>query len=484
MGAVVGPRHGRGALARMPAGAERDALAERLDRARDLWPSVRRLPLAGGPVPAELAPWYHDWLDHHGYDGYWASVDSAAQAHRIRVPVLQVGGYHDPFMPGQLAVGHALTSHPDPFVRENSRSVLGPWTHSSYMSNATTFTGSRNWGPAADSSWRTMTPLLLDWFDPWMKEPGERPAAEPRVRYFVMGEGAWRTSDTWPPPATPLTLYLRGGGAANGASGDGVLSTVDPAPDEPGDSFRYDPLDPVPTRGGATLAPVELGGEGIQDQTPIEERHDVLVYTSPVLSAPVLVAGRVTLTLYAASSAVDTDFTAKLVDVEPGGFRANISEGIVRARHRAGFDHDELIEPGRVYELTVRLFDVAHSFGAGHRIRLEVSSSNFPRFARNLNSAVHPHAAGPDDVVVAVQQVFHNSAHPSHLALPVLPAASRTNRGPGRAGPAALLRPGRHPLAGRPPPDQPAQRASAGPGRPTPAGPARRHSRSGLRVAR
>jgi putative CocE/NonD family hydrolase len=255
-----------------------------------------------------------------------------------------------------------------------------------------------------------------------MKDRDERAPAEPRVRYFVMGKGAWRTSDTWPPATTPLTLHLRSGGAANGAHGDGVLSTVDPAPDEPGDGFRYDPLDPVPTRGGATLAPAELGGEGIQDQTPVEERPDVLVYTSPVLRAPVLVAGQVTLTLYAASSAVDTDFTAKLVDVEPGGFRANICEGIVRARHRAGFDRDELIEPGKVYELTVRLFDVAHSFDAGHRIRLEVSSSNFPRFARNLNSAVHPHVAGPDDVVVAVQQVFHNSDHPSRLVLPVLPA--------------------------------------------------------------
>lgn len=411
---------GAGRLARLPAGPERDALAERFAAARDPWPSARRLPLTGGPVPAELAPWFHEWLAHRTYDDHWARVDSAAQAHRIKVPVLQVGGYFDTFMPGHLAVSRALQSHPDPFVRDNSRNVLGPWTHTSYMSNRPTSTGSRDWGPAADSGWRTMTPLLLDWFDRWMKPPAPRPPAEPRVRYFVMGEGTWRTSAAWPPPSTPLTLYLRGGGSANGAHGDGTLSTVPPPPGEPRDTFRYDPLDPVPTRGGATLAPAELGGDGIQDQTPIEERPDVLVYTSPALPDPIRIAGPVTLTLYAASSAVDTDFTAKLVDVEPGGFAANVSEGIVRTRHRHGFDHDDLIDPGTPYELTIRLFDVAHSFAPGHRIRLEVSSSNFPRFARNLNTAVHPHDAGPDDAMTAVQQIFHDGDRPSCLTLPVL----------------------------------------------------------------
>ena len=408
---------GAGRLARLPVGAERDVLAQRLERARDGWATARHLPLTDGPIPAELSPWYEEWLAHATYDEYWAAVDSAAQAHRITVPVLQVGGYYDVFMPGQLAVDRALATHPDQRVREGSRAVLGPWTHSSYLGNQTTSTGSRNWGPVADSSPRSMTPLLLDWFDTWMAGIAEAPGT-PRVRYFVMGEGTWRVADRWPPPSTPLALHLRGGGAANTASGDGTLSTVPAGPDEPADSFRYDPLDPVPTCGGATLAPVELGGDGIQDQSRVEARPDVLVYTTEPLAAEVVVAGRIELILYAASDAVDTDFTAKLVDVEPEGFCANISEGIVRARHRDG--GDELLEPGTVYEFTIRLFEVAHAFRAGHRIRLEVSSSNFPRFARNLNSAVHPHRATAADAVIATQRVLHTSAHPSRLVLPTL----------------------------------------------------------------
>jgi hypothetical protein len=411
-------------LARLAEGGARDELAVRLAATRDLWAAVDRLPLTEGLVPRELAPWYYDWLEHRTYDEYWQSVDSAAQADQIRVPVLQVGGYYDLFVPGQVAVHHALMNHPDARVREGSRCVLGPWTHNSYLMHRETRTGVRNWGPLADSGPRMLTPLMLDWFDRWVRGDDSRATELPPVRYFLMGTKQWRTATEWPPPEVrERTLYLHSGGRANTATGDGTLSESPPSTPAPSDSYLYDPLDPVPTTGGATLAPEELMPEGIQDQSAVETRADVLVYTSEHLGAEVSIAGAPVVTLHVTTSCVDTDFTAKLVDLEPSGFCANVAEGIIRMRHRNGFDRDELIEPGEPYELTIELLDVAHTFAAGHRIRLEVASSNYPRFARNLNSAIHPHDAGPEDAQVAVQHVLHDAAHASRVRLPQLPVS-------------------------------------------------------------
>jgi putative CocE/NonD family hydrolase len=200
--------------------------------------------------------------------------------------------------------------------------------------------------------------------------------------------------------------------------GDGVLDTKSPGT-EPADDYVYDPFDPVPTTGGRSMIDVL---PGVEDQAQVEERQDVLVYTTPRLAEPVAITGPVSVTLHASSSAPDTDFTAKLVDVEPGGYCANIAEGIVRARYRNGRDREEFLEPGEVTEFHIDLWDMAHTFQPDHKIRLEISSSNFPRFDRNLNSRVTPALGSAEDSQKAVQQVFHDSLHPSHLSLPVVPA--------------------------------------------------------------
>ena len=230
-----------------------------------------------------------------------------------------------------------------------------------------------------------------------------------------MGENVWKETDSWPPAHTVVPYYLHSAGQANSRMGDGVLDTEPPGT-EPPDSYVYDPFDPVPTAGGRSMIDVL---PGVENQAQVEERQDVLVYTTPRLAEPVAITGPVSVTVYASSSAPDTDFTAKLVDVEPDGYCANIAEGIIRARYRHGCDREEFLEPGKVTEFCIDLWDMAHTFQPDHRIRLEISSSNFPRFDRNLNSRVTPALGSAEDAQKAVQQVFHDAPYPSRLSLPV-----------------------------------------------------------------
>jgi len=233
-----------------------------------------------------------------------------------------------------------------------------------------------------------------------------------------MGENVWKEARSWPPAHEPVHYYLHSAGRANSRMGDGTLDTQPPQ-SEPRDSFVYDPLDPVPTCGGRSMVGVPTG---VENQAEVEMRQDILVYTTARLAEPLALAGPITVTLHASSSAVDTDFTTKLVDVEPSGYCANIAEGIVRARYRNNREHAEFLEPGRVTEFTIDLWDVAHTFQANHCVRLEISSSNFPRFDRNLNSKVTPALGSAADAQKAVQQVFHDARYPSRLTLPVVKA--------------------------------------------------------------
>jgi len=231
----------------------------------------------------------------------------------------------------------------------------------------------------------------------------------------VMGTNQWRDEYEWPLARTRYTpCYLHSRGKANSLHGDGTLS-FEPPTEEPADHYRYDPAEPVPTCGGNTLIiPV-----GVKDQREIEARHDVLVYTGGPLEKPLEVTGPVKVVLYASSSAPDTDFTAKLVDVRPDGYAQNISDGIVRARYRESAMTPKLLTKGEVYELTIDLWATSHVFLPGHRLRVEVSSSNFPRFDRNLNT-------GGDQATetrweVADQTIFHGPRFRSHILLPVIP---------------------------------------------------------------
>jgi hypothetical protein len=242
---------------------------------------------------------------------------------------------------------------------------------------------------------------------------------EKPVRVFVMGRNVWRDEDDWPVArAVETRYYLHSGGKANSAGGDGALSAAPPAA-EPPDSYADDPENPVPTLGGPVLGDTERYPPGPLDQRKVEGRSDVLVYTTPAFEKDVEVIGPVSLELHVSSSALDTDFTGKLVDVAPDGTAINLTEGILRARYRTSMGKAELMTPGAVTKLRVDLWSTANVFLAGHRLRLEVASSSFPRFDRNPNTGASPEAGGKG--VVATNVIYHDRDHPSALILPVLP---------------------------------------------------------------
>jgi putative CocE/NonD family hydrolase len=262
--------------------------------------------------------------------------------------------------------------------------------------------------------------ICLRFFDRWLKGMANGVDEEAPVRIFVMGRNVWRDEMAWPlARARAVPYYLHGGGHANSLRGDGTLSPEPPG-DEPPDSYLYNPRDPVPTRGGGLCCYPAALAPGAFDQRPVEERSDVLVYSTPPLDQPVEVTGPISATLYAATSAPDTDFTAKLVDVAPDGFARNLTDSIIRARYRESRERASLVEPGRVYAYTIDLWATSNVFLAGHRIRLEISSSNFPRFDRNLNTG-RP-IASETEMRPALQTIFHDGARPSRVTLPVVPA--------------------------------------------------------------
>jgi putative CocE/NonD family hydrolase len=290
---------------------------------------------------------------------------------------------------------------------------MGPWAHLfPYDLPTSRGTGDIEFGGAALIELRR---TLLRWFDYWLKDIDTGIMDEPPVRIFTMGENRWQQLDSWPPVKMhPIRFYLHSAGAANSGLGDGTLSPTPPS-DEPCDTYRYDPDDPVPTLGGTNLV-IPLG---VADQRPAEERSDVLVFTSQVFDRSLEITGPVTVELWAASTAVDTDFTAKLVDVWPDGYAQNLLDGIIRARYRDSATVPTFIEPNIPYRYVIDLWATSNVFLPGHRIRLEVSSSNFPRFDRNLNTS---DAFGDGiSVTTATQTVFHQRGMESFVTLPVIP---------------------------------------------------------------
>jgi putative CocE/NonD family hydrolase len=248
----------------------------------------------------------------------------------------------------------------------------------------------------------------MRWFDHWLKDRDTGMLDEPPVRLYVMNQG-WRDEHEWPLARTEYTpFYFHSSGRANGLNGDGALSRDDPGAEQP-DIFLYNPVNPTPT----------VGAGGVFDQRPAEERGDVLCYTSAPLVEPLEVTGPVRLVLHASSSTVDTDFFARLVDVSPDGYAANICDGILRARYRNSLATPELLEPAKPYELTIDLLVTSNVFLPGHRIRVDVASACFPKYDRNLNTGGP--VAEARETLPAVQTVFHDSARPSHILLPVMP---------------------------------------------------------------
>ena len=379
-----------------------------------------RLPITDHPLLLECGEMqYHEWLEHPDYDEYWESFDVLADVERMNVPVLSFVGWHDNFLKAHMDLYRAMRERSQEPGRSHHRILIGPWEHANYVNPFTTSkTGAVQFGPAAACGVAVSGPLLLDWMDRWVK--GEDRGPSGGIRYWQLGSNDWREIPEWPPAHSEQRLYLHSGGHANSLAGDGVLAAVAPGPDQPPDSYVYDPLDPVPTVGGKTLMPTIMLA-GIEDQTEVEERDDVLCYSSPALTEQLELAGPIRMELWAVSSAPDTDFTAKLVDVDPDGFAGILADGIVRARYRESTrQRSAPLVPGEPVLLTIELWDLGHTFLPGHRVRVEISSSNFPRFDRNMNTGHELGADGADEAVRAAQQILHDVQHPSALVLPMV----------------------------------------------------------------
>ena len=374
-------------------------------------------PLKEFPMFKAGAPFFFDWLDHPGYDNYWRGLSIEENHAKINVPALNIGGWHDIFQRGTIRNYLGMKSRgAGEAARTGQRLMMGPWNHSVPFTN---LVGDVDYGYRASPISADVDGAQLRFFDYWLKGKPNGVDRDGAARIYVMGANQWREYKDWPIPGTEFRrCYLHSRGRANSSLGDGALSADSPG-FEPPDSFLYNPLDPAPTRGGGLCCyPPALRG-GAFDQSSIEHRADVLVYSTEPLAQDLEVIGPVTLTLFAASSAPDTDFTAKLVDVSPCGFARNLSDGIIRARYRESRSAAALMTPGKVYEFTVDLWSTANLFKAGHRIRLELSSSNFPRFDRNPNTGHDLFADA--ETRPALQTVMHDRAFASHLTLPIAP---------------------------------------------------------------
>jgi hypothetical protein len=402
-------------LSKLPAEQQRPIREKMVEAASNMWAAYRHLPLKEMPALKGVAPYYYDWLAHPNYDEYWRAVNVEERYDKITVPVLQVTGWFDTFLISHLTSFKGIREKgATKKARQNQKLIIGPWAHSDYVSLTPSKVGDFELGPAAIPN---APGLMFRWFDYWLKGMNTGIMDKPPVRIWVHGANVWRDEEDWPlKRAKETRWYLHSGGHANTLNGDGALTLVSPD-HEPPDSYAYDPGNPVPTCGGRTLSP-PLPSDGFRDQRCVEERPDVLVYTSPLLMKDTEVTGPVLLKLWLASSARDTDLTGKLVDVHPDGYAAIVADGILRARYRESMTQPKLLEPQQIYELTVDLWAISQVFKCGHRIRVEVSSSNFPLFDRNLNTGEDN--ASESRMQIAIQAVYHNAQHPSHIVLPMV----------------------------------------------------------------
>jgi uncharacterized protein len=369
------------------------------------------------PASPDVAPWYFDWLAHSTRDDYWTRWSIRDHYADIDVPVLDFEGWYDAFLAGGVANFAGMVAHGgSENARKKQRLVIGPWDHV-------------NWGRAEDSpapmlkaigavADSPINDLMLDWFDHFLKGEPSDIAGTPRVDYFLMGANKWKTATAWPLPQTRwVTYYLSGPG--NKAARDGALTPAAPG-DQPPDVYTYDPAFPAPSLGGHSCCGAQSGPQGPYDQDPVQQRSDVLVYSSEPLTAATEITGPTTVTLWAASSAPDTDFTAKLDVVKPDGTSINLNNGIVRASFRDSLSTPTPITPGVPYQYTISVWPTSYEFAKGDRIRVEISSSDYPQFAPNPNTG-EPFGQSAA-TAVATQTILHDVAHPSSVTVPVIPA--------------------------------------------------------------
>ncbi|HET6181371.1 MAG TPA: CocE/NonD family hydrolase [Candidatus Sulfotelmatobacter sp.] len=405
-------------------GLAQDTLNRTVAKKTNALPGVWKLPLTSYPLfnlpdstgglysTAELAPYFLDWIAHPNYDDYWKPISIEEHFADINVPVLTVAAWYDIFQGGSLRNYSGIRARGGEGARAGQRLLVIIGGHAGDGRKI----GDVDFGPAA-TQWNE-DDITLNWYEFLFKGVQNDFAKEKPVKIFVMGRNEWRQEDDWPLARAQSTKYfLHSAGNANSLRGAGSLSASTPRGEQP-DHYVYDPANPVPTVGGPLCCDSGHLAPGPRDQRAVENRDDVLIYSTPAFAQDTEVTGPVSLELFAKSSAVDTDFTAKLVDVAPDGFAQNLTEGILRARYRESQEKPTLINPGEIYKFTLDLWSTSNVFLKGHVLRLEVSSSNFPRFDRNLNTGETLSSAR--NFVSATNTIYHDAEHPSALILPVV----------------------------------------------------------------
>ena len=401
-------------------GLAENTMRRRAEQKYDALGGSKVLPLISYPVleaPSGegIAPYFNDWLAHPNFDEYWKRISIEDHYAQIQVPVYGMGAWYDIFLGGTLKNYVRLkTEAGAEAARKGQRLLVYVGGHAGGWDSRKV--GAVDFGEKLPIDGDELT---LRWYGWLLKGEANGVEKEKPVKIFVMGKNEWREEDDWPLARARITkYYLHSAGSANGIGGNGTLSPVAPA-EEKADQYVYDPDDAAPTIGGPLCCGALPTGIGPEDQRPAEARSDVLVYTTPSFAKDTEVTGPVSLDLYVSSSAVDTDFTGMLVDVWPSGLAQNLTSGILRLRYRNSQEKPELANPSETYRVTVDLWATSNMFLAGHKLRLEVSSSNFPRFDRNLNTGEEQ--ARATRMIKATNVIFHDKAHPSALVVPVVP---------------------------------------------------------------
>jgi len=335
----------------------------------------------------------------------------------IGVPSFWFASWYDvSITPNLKLFNHVRNNSKDATIRDNQYLVIAPTLHCAYTrATENTIVGERNVGDAR----LNYSEQIYAWFDLWLKgEENDFKAKTPRVQYYTMGINKWQSSDTWPPETAKMeTFYLNSDGNANSFFGDGKLTSKKPSKDNP-DGFTYNPMQPVPSYGGNVCCTGNAVKGGAFDQQQMETRNDILVYTSDILKEGIEVSGFIESTLYVSSDVKDTDFTIKIIDVYPDGKAYNLDETIQRVRYREGYNKEVFMEKGKVYKVNLTPMSTSNYFKKGHRIRIEISSSNFPRFARNLNTGGNNF--DETEGIIAHNKIHHSSSYPSQIKLPII----------------------------------------------------------------
>ncbi len=374
------------------------------------------LPLKDQPLFREsgVLQYYFDWLDHPVFDQYWRQIAIAPRHNQITAAGLHIGGWYDIFLDGTLTNYCGVRERGSAWARPNQRLLIGPWMHLPWSP----FVGEMDFGPSAASCIIDESQVrLYNWL---LKGLDDGISTELPVKLFVMGENRWREEADWPlQRAIDTPYFFHSDGFANSLFGDGTLAPQPPDVEHQ-DVYVYDPYSPSASRGGHSCCRETLAPQGSYDQRPVERFKDVLCYTSEPLAAPLEVTGPIRVILWAATTAVDTDWVAKLVDVHPDGRAINLTEGILRASYRESLETPKLLERDCIYKYCINLRATSNVFLVGHRIRVDLSSASFPHWDRNPNNGGLFGTASLSQLRIATQTVFHDAVYPSHIVLPLV----------------------------------------------------------------